>query len=136
MFDFLKKLFGKNEKVEPERVEPLKEQPVVTPEPKDEEELVKAVQQEDLKADISKEEKLVSTKDEDVTVEDFESPVKDEPEKEEPKEDEPVYDIKTHSRGWQVILPGAQRATRVLDTQKQAIEYCKENNYQYKVHKK
>jgi len=148
MFNFLKKLFGKNKKVEPMKQEPLKEQPVVTPKPEGLDKSTHAAAVNEAKADLSNEENVISTEEEEeVTVEDFESPVveeekkekpQDEPKeepKEEPKDDEPVYDIKTHSKGWQVILPGAQRATRVLDTQKEAIEYCKENNYKYNVYK-
>jgi len=149
MLNFLKKLFGKNKKVEPMKQEPLKEQPVVTPRPEGLDKSTHAAAINDAKADVSKEENIVSTNEEEVTVEDFDSPLVEEEKKEKPapkaekeevkeeknENDEPVYDIKTHSKGWQVILPGAQRATRVLDTQKEAIEYCKENNYKYKVYK-
>ena len=128
MLNFLKKLFGKNETQEPERLEPLKEELVETPKPKEEAKPSSVAAMNDARADFSNEKNVVSTKDKDVTVKEFKSPIK-----EEPKDDEPVYDIKTHSKGWQVILPGAQRATRVLDTKKEAIEYCKENDYKYKI---
>lgn len=143
MLNFFKKLFGKNKKVEPERTEPLKEQPIVTPRPEGLDKSSHAAAVTEVKADLSKEEKVTSTEEDEVTVKDFDSPlVEDEPKKEvkeDPKkesdEDEPVYDIKKHSKGWQVILPGAQRATRVLDTQQEAIDYCKENDYKYNVYK-
>lgn len=144
MLNFLKKLFGKNKKVEPMKQEPFKEQPVVTPRPEGLDKSTHAAAVNEAKADLSKDEKVISTdEEEEVTVEDFESPLVEEEKKEKPvqetesneDDDEPVYDIKTHSKGWQVILPGAQRATRVLDTQKEAIDYCKENNYKYKVYK-
>ncbi len=143
MLNFFKKLFGKNKKVEPERTEPLKEQPIVTPRPEGLDKSSHAAAVNEVKADLSKEEKVTSTEEDEVTVKDFDSPlVEDEPKKEvkedskkESDEDEPVYDIKKHSKGWQVILPGAQRATRVLDTQQEAIDYCKENDYKYNVYK-
>lgn len=143
MLNFFKKLFGKNKKVEPERTEPLKEQPIVTPRPEGLDKSTHAAAVTEVKADLSKEEKVTSTVEDEVTVKDFDSPlVEDEPKeeiKEEPKkesdEEEPVYDIKKHSKGWQVILPGAQRATRVLDTQQEAVDYCKENDYKYNVYK-
>lgn len=128
MLNFLRKLFGKNVKDEPERAEPFKEQPIVTPKPEGLEKSTHAAAVTEAQADVSREQNLTSTKDDEVSVKDFDSPLV-----EESGENEPVYDIKTHKKGWQVILPGAQRATRVLDTKKEAIEYCKENNYKYNV---
>lgn len=126
MFSFLKKLFGTNKKVEPMKQEPLKEQPVVTPRPEGLDKSTHAAATSEAKADLSKEDHVVSTKEKDVSVNDFEDPV---------EEDENVYDVKKHPKGWQVILPDAQRATRVLSTQQEAIDYCKTNDYKFNVYK-
>ena len=51
-------------------------------------------------------------------------------------EDDTVYEVRTHDDGgWQVIKKGAERATRRLETQAKAIEYCKEHDFNYEVYK-
>ncbi len=41
------------------------------------------------------------------------------------------YHIKKHKEGWQIIADDADRATRVFPTQKEAIDYAKENDMEY-----
>jgi hypothetical protein len=41
------------------------------------------------------------------------------------------YHIKKHKDGWQIIADDADRATRVFPTQKEAIDYAKENDMDY-----
>ncbi|MEC9484436.1 MAG: DUF2188 domain-containing protein [Candidatus Izemoplasma sp.] len=54
----------------------------------------------------------------------------------EEDDDEPVYEVRTHDDGgWQVIKKGAERATRRLETQAKAIEYCEEHDFSYEVYK-
>lgn len=55
--------------------------------------------------------------------------------KEEVKEDVKHYDIKKHPKGWQVIASDAERAYRVFDTQKEAIDFAKENELDVTVYK-
>jgi hypothetical protein len=56
-------------------------------------------------------------------------------EKEESKEESKEYDIKKHPKGWQIIAPGAERAYRVFDTQKEAIDFAKDNALDVTVYK-
>ena len=50
---------------------------------------------------------------------------------------EPVkaYSIKKHAKGWQIIADDAARAYRVFDTQKEAVEFAKENALEVTVYK-
>ncbi|MFH5882217.1 DUF2188 domain-containing protein [Liberiplasma polymorphum] len=52
--------------------------------------------------------------------------------KEEPSK---AYNIKKHAKGWQIIAEGANRAYRVFDTQKEAIDFAKENDLEVTVYK-
>lgn len=136
MLSFFKRLFGKNKNVEQKKPESIKERPVVTPRPEELDRSTHAAAVTEAKKEVAEEEELTVTPEE--PKKEVVSPVVEEKPKEEPKEtedDEPVYDIKTHPKGWQVILPGAQRATRVLDTQQEAIDYCRQNNYKFQVYK-
>ena len=150
MCKFFKKLFGKKEKPEQVNQRPIEKDPIDVPmaegysHPSDGQIVSK------VREDVQKNEELTPEPEEEVTVESFEEKVfaseepKEEPVK-EPKEeneeekeedkDENVYDVKKHPKGWQVILPGAQRATRVLNTQQEAIDYCRENDYKFQVYK-
>ena len=60
-----------------------------------------------------------------------------EPPKPEPKEtdESPVYHIKKHPDGWQVIKENADKAYRVFDYQKEAIDFAKNENLEYQVYK-
>ena len=80
-----------------------------------------------------------------------ESPSKETPkqavsEKPQPSEDKPeetpeaeeakaVYDIKKHPEGWQIIKEGAEKAYRVFEYQKEAIDFAKQEALEYKVFK-
>ncbi|TVP94482.1 MAG: DUF2188 domain-containing protein [Acholeplasmatales bacterium] len=58
----------------------------------------------------------------------------DAPKKPEPdKIDKPAsrYHIKKHDKGWQIIAEDAERAYRVFTTQKEAIDFAKENELDY-----
>ncbi len=45
------------------------------------------------------------------------------------------YAIKKHPKGWQIIAEDAERAYRVFDTQKEAIDYAKENDIEYDLYR-
>ncbi|MGM0436254.1 MAG: DUF2188 domain-containing protein [Bacillota bacterium] len=59
---------------------------------------------------------------------------KPEPEPKE-KDETPLYHIKKHSEGWQVIKEGADKAYRVFNYQKEAIDFAKKENLEYQVYK-
>lgn len=58
-------------------------------------------------------------------------------EKEAPaaKSDDNHYHIKKHSKGWQVIEDGADKAYRVFQYQKEAIDFAKSENLEYTIFK-
>ncbi len=45
--------------------------------------------------------------------------------------EETQYHIKKHSKGWQLIEGSNTKATKVFDTQKEAIDYAKEKDLNY-----
>ncbi len=45
------------------------------------------------------------------------------------------YAIKKHDKGWQIIADGADRAHRVFPTQKEAIDFAKDNNLTYDLYR-
>lgn len=53
----------------------------------------------------------------------------------QPDDEKPVYDIKKHPEGWQVIKQGSDKAYRVFDYQKQAIDFAKSEDLEYRVFK-
>ena len=59
--------------------------------------------------------------------------VKKDEESSKKEDDDKMYQIKKHKDGWQVVLAGATRATRVFKTQKEAIDFAKENDFDYQL---
>ncbi|MFP4287436.1 MAG: DUF2188 domain-containing protein [Candidatus Izemoplasmataceae bacterium] len=51
------------------------------------------------------------------------------------EDEEKLYDIKKHPKGWQIIAQDAERAYRVFDTQKEAIDFAKENDLEVTIYK-
>lgn len=50
---------------------------------------------------------------------------------------EHIHEIRAHSKGgWQVILHGGKRALRRFDSQKEAVQFCKDHNYEYRIYKR
>ncbi len=138
----LKKLFGKKKKE-------------VSEEPK---EAKATVENKDVSLeDVNKELKDLETIEEDKKIEKEAVPSKTAQEKVKttapPKEEKPkpaaekkapakkaetdkdVYHIKKHAEGWQVIKDGADKAYRVFQYQKEAIDFAKDENLEHIVFK-
>lgn len=89
---------------------------------------VKESFEENVEDDEASEATLTPLKEEEVKVE-------KEPAASSANEDVKHYDIKKHAKGWQIIAPDAERAYRVFDTQKEAIDFAKENELEVTVYK-
>jgi hypothetical protein len=132
---FWSKLFGKKKKKdEPKVVEkPEVREEVLEDAPMMEAELVTEtplvvepdqVEPEVLEPAVEKEEEVVKTPKEEAPEENLEV-------------DKFVYEVRVHpDSGWQVIKQGNEKATKRTRTQSEAIEYCKDNEYDYIVYKK
>ncbi len=144
----LKRLFGKKKKVEKEDTsEPKKEQvqdtsrDVSLDEVKDELNSLETVEKD---SDIENQTVESKTEKESVGDEDKESTTtktdqskpKTPPKQTESKDDSTQeYHIKKHSEGWQIWPVGGKKALRVFSYQKEAIDYAKEQNLNFKVFK-
>jgi hypothetical protein len=135
---FWSKLFGKKKK---------KEEPVVAEKPAVEVAVEEAVEEAPMMEEevVSEEpnveepevvEPVVEEPEEEKEEEVVEAPIQEAP-KEDVKVEKLVYEVKAHpDSGWQVIKQGNEKATKRTRTQSEAIEYCKENDYEYIVYKK
>lgn len=81
--------------------------------------------------DVEKEIDKVTAKDALTTAQKKESKEKKEPEVETTDKNALRYHIKKHEKGWQIVAEGAERAYRVFNTQKEAIDFAKENDLDY-----
>lgn len=103
----LKRLFGKKKS---EETQDQDDAPKV-----DEKKLDPPSQDRELNLDSVKAE--VEAMQDDAKAEAVEQPVE--------TEDKTLYHIKKHAKGWQIIADDAQRAYRVFDTQKAALDFAK-----------
>ncbi len=129
----LRKLFGSKKK------QSEKEQPKQASKPTDES---RDVSLEEVNKELKDLEVIEEDKDiekEEVQTKTEKAQVKTPPQKESaPQKEEAsgkTYHIKKHPKGWQVIEEDAEKAYRVFDYQKQAIDFAKEENLDYKVFK-
>ncbi len=141
---FLKKLFGKKQKSEETPTEQVKAEETSKEELKQD---ARNITLEDVEKEVKELDQYQTeeTKEQKVPKKDV-APVYDEGEAknvgdiedaevektETEKEAEPKqYHIKKHDKGWQIIAGDAKKAYRVFDTQKEAIDYAKENELDY-----
>ena len=138
---FLKKLFGKKQKSEETPTEQVKAEETSKEELKQDarnitlEDVEKEVKELDQYQTEETKEKKTPHKD----VQDVSDDIEAEPVgnvetaevKEEKSEEAKQYHIKKHDKGWQIIAGDAKKAYRVFDTQKEAIDYAKENELDY-----
>ncbi|MFP4078385.1 MAG: DUF2188 domain-containing protein [Bacillota bacterium] len=128
----LSKLFGRKKK---EEEAPKSEKTVKASEPSDEvslEEVNESLEEVNtIQKDASEEPKEAKPKKAPAPSE--EAPEAKPEEKTEAKK--PVYDIKKHPDGWQVIKEGAKQAYRVFAYQKEAVDFAKSEDLEYRVYK-
>ena len=118
---FLSKLFGKKKQAEPVAS--------VEKEKTDEAKKIEALKEEARHITLEDVEKELDTIDAEKAVD--EAPAHEEEKPVAKAEGKSVYHIKKHAKGWQVIAEGADRAYRVFETQKEAIDFAKENDMEY-----
>ena len=133
---FWKKLFGKKQKQEETPTEQVKTEETSKEELKQE---ARDITLEDVEKEVKELDRQEKAEDE--TPQKDVAPVYDEGEakavgdvevaKVEAEEDKKVYHIKKHDKGWQILADGAEKAYRVFDTQKEAIDFAKENDLEY-----
>ncbi|MFW6284788.1 MAG: DUF2188 domain-containing protein [Bacillota bacterium] len=132
----LSKLFGRKKK---EEEAPKKEKVAKPTEPSDEVSLEEVNESLEEVNTIEKDKEVAPEPKKDVQTskEAPKAPEKSEASKPEEKAeaDAAVYDIKKHPDGWQVIKEGAKQAYRVFPYQKEAIDFAKSEDLEYRVYK-
>ncbi len=136
---FWKKLFGKKQKQEETPTEQVMTEETTKEELKQE---ARDITLEDVEKEVKELDQYQTeeTKEQKEPKKDV-APVNDEGEAEavgnvevatvEAEEEKKVYHIKKHDKGWQIIADGAEKAYRVFGTQKEAIDFAKENELEY-----